>query len=101
MSTIITQEIKDCQECNFCKATKLYTADSWEHASDYWCTKVPAVNEPSRGREQTDFKMIAGYIEWPSEMPGVPSWCPLRPDRTELMAKAEEERRGQFQGDNI
>lgn len=23
-------------------------------------------------------KSIATYIEWPSEMPDVPDWCPLR-----------------------
>lgn len=101
MGTKVTIQLEDCQDCQFCKCTKLYTADSWEHASDFWCTKVPAVNEPSRGREQTDFKMIAGYVEWRREMPDVPAWCPIRDDRDEAMAEDKLKREGKFRGADI
>lgn len=95
----ISYEVKDCTECQFCKGTKLYTEDSWEHATDYWCTKVPAVNEPSRGRSNEPFKMIAGYIEWPSEMPGIPEWCPLLDPK--IAAEMKAEKAGKFQGEGI
>lgn len=63
--TKIEFEIKDCQDCPFCETKRMYTGDSWEHAFDYFCKKA-------------DNKQIATYIEWRSEMPEVPDWCPCR-----------------------
>lgn len=64
----ITIEIKNCLECPYVHSEKLYTGDSWEHAYDYFCSKTSPTS-----------KKIAGYIEWPSEMPDIPDWCPCRP----------------------
>lgn len=68
MAKIIV-EIKNCQDCPFVKETRHWTPDSWDHAFDYYCKKVETINGP---------KTIAEYIEFPSEMPDVPSWCPCR-----------------------
>ena len=70
MSTIIQVEIKDCQDCPFCKEKRHWTPDPWEHAYNYYCSNVAKVNG--------DYKKIAGYIEWRHEMPEVPDWCPIR-----------------------
>lgn len=65
MPTTIHLSIKNCTECPYHKSKRHWTSDSWEHAYDYFC--------------QINFnKPIATYIEWPSEMPDVPDWCPLR-----------------------
>lgn len=65
MPTSIHLSIENCLECPYCKSKRHWTADSWEHAEDYFCNLK---NE----------KPIATYIEWPSEMPEVPDWCPIR-----------------------
>lgn len=61
----ITFEIRDCQDCPFCKEERMYTEDSWEHAFDYFCKKM-------------NNKQIATYVEWRREMPDVPDWCPCK-----------------------
>lgn len=53
--------IKDCSECP--KHRTEHTPYSG-YASDYYC--------------ELTGKKIAGYIEWPGEMPEVPEDCPLR-----------------------
>lgn len=55
-------DIDNCSHCPLHKTQPLVTADPWEHASDYYCG--------SNGEK------IAGYIEWESEMPDIPNWCP-------------------------
>lgn len=55
-------DIDNCSRCPLHKTQPLVTSDPWEHASDYYCG--------SNG------KKIAGYIEWESDMPNIPSWCP-------------------------
>ena len=73
----ITMEVKKCSECPKCKVTRLYTEDSWEHADDYWCTATPAESITKQGRSALPFRLIKGYVEWASEIPDVPEWCPL------------------------
>ena len=75
MSTLIQFEIKDCQDCPFCDCRRHWTSDSWEHAYDYYCTKKC---EKYKIDGKLVNKKIAGYIEWRSEMPDVPDWCPIR-----------------------
>lgn len=58
----IQLEIKSCQECPFFKTEPYYTADSWENADNWFCTKA-------------DDKKIAGYVEW-NDNPAIPDWCP-------------------------
>ncbi len=58
----IVYEIDDCSDC------PKHTADRTPrsgYAMDYFCSAA-------------DNKPIAGYIEWPQQMPEVPSWCPFR-----------------------
>jgi hypothetical protein len=63
---------------------------------DYSCPMLGS--EPTKGAGcATDYycmlanKPIAGYVEWESEMPEVPEWCPLRSDKEylELQAKTK------------
>ena len=51
--------IENCSECPKVKTRRMY-ADGY----DYYCT--------------ISNKMVAEYIEYPSEMPSVPKDCPLR-----------------------
>ena len=56
-------DIEKCWDCLMCKSEPTITADSFEIATDYYC----GVNG----------KKIMGYVEYDSEMPPVPNWCPL------------------------
>lgn len=51
--------IKDCSECPKVQKQRMY-ADGY----NYYCT--------------VSNKIVAEYIEYPSEMPSVPKDCPLR-----------------------
>ena len=73
----IQLKIKNCSECPYCKITRLYTEDSWEHAQDYWCELTPAAPKNERGRSSVPFRLIAGYVEWNDETPTPPEWCPI------------------------
>jgi len=73
----IKLSINKCSECPNCKVTRLYTEDSWEHAEDYWCTAVAAKPMNEHGRDNLPYKLIRGYVEWSSEIPAPPEWCPL------------------------
>lgn len=61
--TTIQMQIKDCSECPKHKTERTPCSG---YASDYYCRLTG--------------NKIAGYIEWPSEMPEVPENCPLRVD---------------------
>lgn len=84
MSTIIQVEIKDCQDCPFCKSERHWTSDSWEHAYDYYCSNMPDLYVKNgktykhKNLGENSYKKIASYIEWRHEMPEVPNWCPIR-----------------------
>lgn len=41
-------------------------------ANDYFCTAVQLPSGP---------KMITSYVEWDSEIPPVPEWCPYRKEK--------------------
>jgi len=74
--TLIQMEIKDCQDCPHSIEERMYTADSWEHAYNYFCGKKKK-------------KKIAGYVEWRREMPPVPNWCPLLPKKKKKSKKVK------------
>lgn len=63
-------EIKDCQGCPFLKKERLYTADSWEEAYDWFCKKE--LNTKNAGPRK-----IAGYVEWRDTVE-IPKWCPIK-----------------------
>lgn len=46
------------------------------YAVDYLCRAAPLKVPDDRHRK---FKVVAGYIEWPSELRShtIPKWCPL------------------------
>ena len=67
MKTIIqaTMEIEKCNECPFHDTRRTPGAG---YAIDYFCVL-------EKGKE------IAGYIEWNSDLPYVPDWCPIAIER--------------------
>ena len=59
-------DIKSCKECPFFEKKRMYTADSWEMAFNWYCKKF-------------DNKKIAGYVEWHEENNiKIPEWCPIK-----------------------
>jgi hypothetical protein len=62
--TQILLEIKSCKECPHFEERRMYTADSFENAYDWFCKKENG-------------KKIAGYVEWTDNVE-VPEWCPLK-----------------------
>lgn len=64
----IQLEITTCLDCPFVEIKRHYTADSFEHANDWFCKKK-------------DNKEIAGYVSWNEEKDvKVPTWCPIKID---------------------
>ena len=61
---IIGIEIEKCNKCPYVYTEPVLTGDSWDHMEDYICTQ--------------NNQKIAGCVEWPSEIPPVPDWCPTR-----------------------
>ncbi len=57
-------KLKSCSQCGFINVERMYTADSFEFANDWFC-------------KAKDGKKIAGYVET-FDKPLVPDWCPLR-----------------------
>ena len=56
--------IENCTQCPHCE-TKL--TKGYGYATDYYCSFT------------YDNRLIAGYVEWPSEIPKEPpKWCPFR-----------------------
>lgn len=83
-------QIDSCKDCPHCKVTRLYTEDSWEHAEDFWCMAVVDNPHYERGRESLPYKLIRGYVEWDSEIPKPPVWCPLVSEEYKIKKRAEE-----------
>jgi hypothetical protein len=54
--------ITKCNNCEFVSTTRTSGAG---YALNYFCSKK-------------DNQTIARYVEWASDMPEVPSWCPFR-----------------------
>ena len=61
----IELEIKSCQECPFFKDERMYTADSFENAFNWFCNK------------NKELRKIAGYVEL-NDNPEIPEWCPCK-----------------------
>lgn len=53
---------KKCDACAFVKTG--HTPGSG-YGTDYFCSKK-------------NNKKVAGYVEWDSELPLIPNWCPLK-----------------------
>lgn len=60
----IELKIKTCRECPFFREERMYTADSWEMAFDWFCDKK-------------DGKKIRGYVETFDKVK-IPKWCPIK-----------------------
>ena len=55
-----------CDECRFCYKTRTPNAG---YAYDYYCEAMKSIF----GK----FKIV-GYVEYDSEIPPIPEWCPFR-----------------------
>ena len=55
-----------CDQCRFVYQTRTPRAG---YAFDYFCKAVETPNGP---------KKIVGYVEYDSEIPEIPDWCPYR-----------------------
>lgn len=62
----IALDIHKCTECPFMKRVRTSGAG---YAEDYHCSKMSD-------------KLIVGYVEWASEVPPVPDWCPCKIEST-------------------
>ena len=62
--------IDSCGECRHRRTQPDYTEDSFERPEKWLCSKA---------RE----RIIVRYQEWNDPDPGIPDWCPLRPENTE------------------
>ena len=56
-----------CDECPCVETTRTPEAG---YAFDYWCKACRD--------EQDEPRKITGYVEWDSEIPPVPGWCPFK-----------------------
>ena len=63
---VVGIEIERCNKCPYVDIEPVYTGDSWDHMEDYMCEKAN--------------RKIAGAVKWPSEIPEVPNWCPIKID---------------------
>ena len=54
----------DFTKCDKCPYAKTERTPGAGYALDYFCSR-------KNGRK------VAGYVEWDSDMPLIPSWCPL------------------------
>ena len=61
---VVGIEIERCNKCPYVDIEPVYTGDSWDHMEDYICTQ--------------NNQKIARGVEWSSEIPFVPDWCPIR-----------------------
>ncbi len=71
----IILDIKNCSECPKVITRRTRGAG---YAFDYLCgtCKSSFVNHMT-GNKETIYKKIVGYVEYDSEIPDVPEWCPL------------------------
>ncbi len=78
--TSVFLEIKSCRECPHRKTRRFYTADSWEHVTDWYCTKIdrPMGASTDTMPDVENSNSIA-HVEWSRDEPKkIPDWCPLR-----------------------
>lgn len=64
MSVRVYIDIDRCDGCPFVEVKRTMGAG---YAHNYYCTAVKRVNNK-----------LAGYVEYNSEIPTPPSWCPFR-----------------------
>lgn len=66
MGVQVVVEVERCDECPFVEIKRTNGAG---YAHDYYCSAVKRVNNK-----------LARYVEYLSEIPAPPSWCPFRKD---------------------
>lgn len=89
MLKLVTLTITNCTQCPNCKTERTPRAGC---AEDYYCLLAPVPNDSDihhvriveggykEHMKICSFRIIKGYVEWPSEEPKdneIPDWCPL------------------------
>ena len=68
----ITVEIDNCKGCNYHYVERILTADSFEHETGLYCSKVE-----DRNSENHKHKLVA-EDDWDVyKYSDIPDWCPL------------------------
>ncbi len=68
-----------CELCPHMKSERYYTADSWEHIMQWWCSLSTRPTPPKTDRTRLDDTSRIAFVERPSDKPkDIPEWCPLR-----------------------
>lgn len=65
---VVTIDVGRCDECPFVTTERTPNAG---FAFDYFCTAC-------KNKYTGKLKRITSYVEWDSEIPPVPDWCPFR-----------------------
>lgn len=66
-AAMVVLSVGRCDECPCVEETRTPRAG---YAVDYWCRACRDANGNP--------KQIVGYVEWDSEIPPVPDWCPFK-----------------------
>lgn len=82
MRKLIDPEAKNCRYCPFAKTERTQGAG---YAEDYYCIAKSSplglfsANKTSQSKSTSVSNIrIAGYVEWDSDLPTPPEWCPLK-----------------------
>lgn len=81
----ISMEIKNCSECPNCYSERFYTADSFEHESNYYCRLFEGYDKYPKTDHYTEYLVsvqnkpgvIELFADWGITV-GVPKWCPIK-----------------------
>lgn len=72
-------KIENCSECPHRQMEPTYGAG---FAVDWLCARTPRPSKQEPHPNAPGARLIAGYIEYPSEEPEkIPKWCPLPTSR--------------------
>lgn len=74
MHDFVMIQVVNCKQCPHCVKERTVGAG---YAEDYLCKASPV---PKEVRHPYGYKVIAGYVEWPSQEPKdhqIPAWCPF------------------------
>ena len=64
MTDTVNLKIKSCEDCPHMRSERYYTADSFEHVSEWKCAVANMLH--------------ITYHEWNDGAVPIPKWCPLR-----------------------
>ena len=88
---VIKLEIEECRNCPLSKTSRGQGGCSTAR----YCSTIPwdpKVKYTWGGMDKSLGRLLGSYIEWPSEEPKVPHWCPnLKLESKEEMAKAKRQ----------